>query len=686
MAWVGMGSWLVRRRVSLRLGALVGWSVPLLIANLVAIRLTKCVFGFGMLIGLLPMLILTAVCLAPIGLVVGALFTWGCEHSSARGGGGIGEAYLWETLGAALGGILYSALLAGRLEPQWTVVVLAALATMITMVLLPRHQRALGLAVLVMALAFAASALPAWTRQLQWRGYKLLAERTSRYSHLALAQTGSLTSLFENGLISAHFPDPAAYEELVHWALLAHPTPRRILIIAGAASGSLAEILKHPVAQVDYLELDPVVVELLKPALGARDRASLEDPRVRLIHQDGRRWLAHTSERYDIILLQLPEPLNAQINRLYTFESFQLIRARLSPAGLFAFTIPSSENYLSPETLYFNASLYQTLKTAFPSVELVAGDPLLLLASPDDVRLDLSLLLRRYQERRLDTREVVPSYMPIKLDERRRGLLLAQLTAPGFSSLNRDFVPVCYAVAFRAWLAKFVSPVYFLGVLLFLALAGLLLRAVWRRRASLARAPAPTALFFLGGAGMVYETVLLLAFQAINGYVYWQLGFLFSAFMLGLGLGSALSVHRLSTLSEPLAFRWLRILLLVTGLEGLVLAWILPAFQRLPMMLPWLVPFCLLLLITGCWLGLAFPLASRLNRSQGAARVAGTLYAADLWGAAFGAAFTSALFVPLIGLLPTVGLMGFVLLVAAWLLPGASPVNPQSAFRNLHSH
>lgn len=669
MAWVGMGSWLVRSRSSVRLGALVGGSIPLLITNLMAIRLTKCVFGFGMLIGLLPMLILTVVCLAPIGLVVGALFTWGCERSSARGGCGVGEAYLWETLGAAFGGILYSALLVVRLSPEWTVVALTVPVALVAWALLNGRRRFIAIGVLAASILFAASHVPSWTRRLQWRGYQLLAERTSRYSHLVLAKTGSLTSLFENGVISAHFPDPAAYEELVHWPLLAHPSPRRILLIGGGATGTLTEILKHSVTQVDSVELDPEVVRLLTPVLTAVDRAALSDPRVHLIHQDGRRFLAPAGQRYDAILLRLPEPLNAQINRLYTLEAFYAIRDHLAPSGLFAFTIPSSENYLSPDTLYFNASLYRTLKAAFATVELVAGDPLLLLASPDAIRLDPEILIRRYLQRGLRTHEVVPSYFPIKLDQQRRVGLLSELTSMRAPALNRDFLPICYAAGVRVWLSKFVSPAYFLGILALVALAAFALRALWRRGAALTHAPGPTALVFLGCAGIVYETVLLLAFQAIHGYVYWQLGFLFAAFMFGLAAGSWLSVRRLSATTPQTARRWLQALLIATGLEGLLLAWILPAFQRLPMSLPWLVPFCLLLLMTGCWLGLAFPLASHLSSSQDTARVAGTLYAADLWGAALGALFTGAILVPMIGLLATVGITGILLLVAAWLLP-----------------
>lgn len=671
MGWVGVGSFLARRLPAQQLRLAVVGFIPLLVANLVVIRLSKCLFGFGMLVGLIPMLLFTVVLLAPIGLAVGALFSWGYEYAQARATYSLGSAYFWDALGTACGGVLYSWLIAGRLSPEWAIVCLAVPVAVLSACLVSQQWKriAVVLTTIAVALLFAASPLPRFVRQLQWRGYTLIAERLSRYSHLALARTGSLVSLFENGVISSHFPDPAAYEELVHWPLLAHPSPHRVLVIGGAATGTLTEILKHPVAQVDYVELDPAIVQLLEPVFTTPDRAALDDPRVRLFHLDGRRFLATIQEHYDVILLRLPEPLNAQINRLYTREAFSMVREHLAPGGLFAFTIPSSENYLSPETIYFNASLYQTLKAAFPTVELVAGDPLLVLASVGAVDLRPAVLIHRYEQRSLRTREVVPSYFPIKLDDARRAALLHQLRLVHLSLINRDFSPVCYASAWRVWLAKFVSPIYFLGSLALLVLVVMVLRVVWRRRAVLVRLPGPAALFVLGFAGIVCETVLLLAFQALNGYVYWQLGSLFAAFMLGLASGSAIAVRSLSQLGEAQVHWWLRGLLVVTGCESLGLAWILPIFQRLPIHVPWLVLFGFLLAVTGLWLGLAFPLASRTLSVTSPSRLAGSLYAADLWGASLGAVLTSACFVPLLGFIPTVSLTGLMLLLAAWRLP-----------------
>ena len=78
-----------------------------------------------------------------------------------------------------------------------------------------------------------------------WRGFHLVAARIL-YGSLAVVETGASRSLFENGLIVMTVPDPAAAEEAVHFALLEHPDPRRLLLIGGGVNGSVAEALTHP--------------------------------------------------------------------------------------------------------------------------------------------------------------------------------------------------------------------------------------------------------------------------------------------------------------------------------------------------------------------------------------------------------------------------------------------------------
>lgn len=683
MYWIGTGSWLAHRKAYTNLPRLIPWLIPLLIINIQVIRLSKLLFGFGMLVGLLPMLILTVILLAPVGLVTGVLFSWGCAWANERCNLSIASAYFWEAIGAAIGGITFSAYIAGRFTADWIVAFLSIPVTLIALRLIAknssRNRRLTVIAAslgVFLAFGWAASPLAHMSRAAQWRGYELIEERVSRYSHLVLAKikTGSLMSYFDGGVLAAHFPDPAAYEELTHWPLLTHPNPQHILVIGNAATGTLTEILKHPIRQIDFVELDTAVIELLEPVLSSEDRASLRDARVNIIYQDGRRFLEKSGRLYDIILLQLPEPNNAQINRLYTLEAFQAASNRLAPGGIFAFAIPSSENYLSPQTAYFNACLYRTFKEAFEHVELIAGDPLLLMGSSKPIIFNLQKLIARYNQRRLLTRVVVPSYMPIKLDPHRRQKLLTVLETTPNVPLNRDFYPVCYAYAWRVWFSKFVSPVYFLGSLILLAILAWMFIFTWKRRRTLTQRPQTMALFCMGAAGLIYETILILAFQAINGYVYWQLGALFAAFMLGLALGSGFIVRFIPTIDPSRSYRMLRMILLIAGAQGISAVWILPGFQRLSPEAPHLLLFGLAMLLTALWVGMAFPLASRLSSSgsdsnDSITRQAGHLYAADLWGAALGATFTSAALVPLLGLTFTACLAGGLLLLAALLLP-----------------
>lgn len=669
MSWVGVGSWIARRASDAWSAWAAVSAMPLLILNVLAIRLSKLALGFGLLVGLLPMTLLSIVLLAPLGVVIGSTFTVGLARAARTSSFGAGEAYAWEAAGAAGGGLAYSWVLLGRtsLETMIGLLALPLLLIVVPLSATPR-RRLVGLAVVLgsVLIVMRSEVLP-WSRRLPWRGYTVVAEHTSRYGHRLLARLGSLTNLFEDGILSANFPDPAAYENLVHLPLLAHPNPSRVLIIGGASTGTLQELLKHPLARIDYVELDPTLLRLLEPFLSLEDRTALHDPRVQVIHRDARRWLMINPSTYDVILLNLPEPMNAQINRLYTVEAFRALRTHLAPAGLVAFAIPSSENYLSPETRYFNAAMYRTVSAVFPSVEVAAGDQLLVIAG-DDVRLDPQQLIQRYRQRGLTTREVVPGTIPWQVDARRRALVQEQLAEMRTVSLNRDFAPACYAYAWRVWMSKFVSPLLWLSMVVLIGLIGAVLSLVWRRRDLLFNHPAVSTMFLVGYAGIVYETVLLLAFQALNGHVYWHLGSLFAAFMVGVALGAWLTLRLATTPSPQQARRWLRRVVTAAALEGLILTWALPAAQRVSFPLPWLPCFAGVLLLTGGWLGMAFTLANHLMRSVAPAASetqAGTLYAADLWGAALGALVTGAFLVPLLGLVATLGLTGWLLLAVA---------------------
>src|SRR5271157_6535920 len=156
-----------------------------------------------------------------------------------------------------------------------------------------------------------------------WRGFHLLDSRNSAYGNLAVVQTENSRTLLENGLVLFTVPDPQAAEESVHYALLQHSAPRSVLLIGGGLYGSVAEALKHPtVERVDVVELDPMIFEFGRKYFAGPLASLRHDPRVHVQIDDGRLLLKGTPEKFDVIILNLPEPQTAQINRFYTVEFF----------------------------------------------------------------------------------------------------------------------------------------------------------------------------------------------------------------------------------------------------------------------------------------------------------------------------------------------------------------------------
>ena len=104
--------------------------------------------------------------------------------------------------------------------------------------------------------------------------------------------------------------DNNSYNEMIaHVPLFSHPQPDDVLIIGGGDCGALTETMKHPeVKSCLMCEIDRKVVETSQkhfPHL----TAGLDDPRASIIYQDGKKFLEDTDTRYDIILLDLSDPI-----------------------------------------------------------------------------------------------------------------------------------------------------------------------------------------------------------------------------------------------------------------------------------------------------------------------------------------------------------------------------------------
>lgn len=194
----------------------------------------------------------------------------------------------------------------------------------------------IGVAVLITAFAFAGKTTTL-LEDLLYADDVIYAE-TTPYQRLVLTRWHNDLRLFINGNLQFSSVDEFRYHEaLVHPAMGLVQAPKRILILGGGDGMAAREVLEHPgVTHIDLVDLDPAVTTLFrkKDALAALNHGSLRDPRVTVINRDARTFLESSRQRYDVVIVDLPDPNGLSVGKLYTRSFYRLIAQHLSPTGV----------------------------------------------------------------------------------------------------------------------------------------------------------------------------------------------------------------------------------------------------------------------------------------------------------------------------------------------------------------
>lgn len=659
----------------------------------------------GEVLGPGPMLLTCFLVLSVFCMVSGGLFAAGSQlYAQAVSSStlvGTGRVYLLEALGSGLGGILASLLLI-RYLPPFEIATAIGLLNLLAATFLTLRSRAQRLAVTAALVAvFGLLIFPAGCNWLEkaslarlWRGYHLIATRNSIYGNLAVVQTGEIRSLFENGLVSFNAPDPLAAEEAVHFAMLQHPSPKSLLLVGGGANGSLAQSLQYAsLERLDYVEIDPTVLDVAKEFFAPEWGRPTGDPRVHLHNADGRLFLKTTKLKFDVVILNLADPQTAQLNRFYTSEFFEEVARKLTPSGVFSFPLKGAEDYISPQLADFLQCIHKTLLEVFPEVLVIPGDPAHFLASTHvgTLTVDSGELVERLRVRKIKTKYLREYYLPYRLMPDRVQDLESQLQAQADARVNHDFAPVAYYYDVVLWCTRFnrvyrevlqVMEHLTFGNLVFLvslALFSVAAACYWLlKSASRPKVSAGLCVAAMGFTSLGLEMVLLLAFQAIYGYVFKQLAIIIAGFMVGMALGSWRGLRATSDSAlgsgNSKGLGRLAELQFLASITPLLLFWLLNglAATRNPpsVILVSQILFPCLAVLCGFLGGYQFPVASRIffSEAKAAASSPGTLYAVDLAGACLGALVLSSYLVPIFGFQRTSWLMGIVNLAPALLV------------------
>jgi spermidine synthase len=648
-----------------------GIALPL---DIVFIRSSRLLFGGmpGAYLTFFQQLIAVVISILPAGLLSGLLFQWTAK-AFVTTGRTLAVAYAIESAGGLIGGLLSTLFLVWGLQ-NCSIAFLCALASVIIPLVVLRGSKtsllrwtAVVLACIFLVLLWKTPFLD--RRMTIWNHPGLLESSDSPYGRITVTRLYNQISVFENDALAFETEGTDA-EYFCHLAALQHPNPQNVLILGGGIEGIVREIAKYMPKRIDYVELNPVMLNLATRYLPDDIRKSLREPNVHIIFADPRQHLKE-SGTYDLILVGMPEPTSGQANRFYTQEFFEQCSARLNPGGILGFRLRTAENLWTIPLIRRNTSIYSALHYAFPEVLFLPGTTNVVTASRAPLPRTPEIMSRRLQDMKIATKLISSNYINYLFTNDRffeiRDLLKKEKALP-----NTDIRPVCYQYAFIIWLSKFfprialVDPSLIidkgfskppLSLLLWISLPILFFLSrflpAFRRIVLVAAA---------GFLGMVLETILILYYQVKHGVLYQDIGLLLMSFMAGLALG-AIVINRMMvrSIDSQKLTRWYGISLLI----GFCL---LCAFTEMKVTMSisaGLAQTSWLLAVAGFFVAGIFAYAS-LHEIEDQKKVISSLYSADLIGGCLGSLLGSLILIPLTGM--DVTTRGMLLLAAFSLL------------------
>lgn len=374
--------------------------------------------------------VLASMLMLPVTFLLGAVFPVAVHLAGGRAGrlgSPVGRVYAWMALGNVAGVLVAASVLVPALGLQSSVVALGALSLGAGALALWLEPLGLGTRVATLSIAGLGGAGilgfgPRWDPVVMTSGvykdapiylqlsgsaegfrrildaYRPVVYREGVQSVVSVVERPTLgrqpyLALAVDGKVDASSGGDMATQILSgHLPLVLHPDPRDVLVIGLASGVTVGSVQRHPVDRILVVEIEPAMLEAAK-AFAAFNHRAMEDPRARLLFDDGRHFLALTRRRFDVIISEPSNPWMSGPARLFTREFFRLARARLAPQGVMAQWVPLYG--LSPDLLKV---VLRTFGEVFPytlAFRVSQGD-LLLVGGLEPLRLVLPQVAGAY--------------------------------------------------------------------------------------------------------------------------------------------------------------------------------------------------------------------------------------------------------------------------------------------------
>lgn len=236
---------------------------------------------------------------------------------------------------------------------------------------------------------------------------QLLVDEQSPFQKIELYQTSDFgRMLVLDGKVQVCELDEFVYHEmLAHPAMLAHPDPRRVMVMGGGDGGTVREVLHHPSVQsVVLVEIDQRVIDLCRQHMPALNQGQAQDSRLQVVAEDASVYIK-AAEPFDVILVDSSDP-EGPSERLFSLQFYRQLKAGLAPGGVVALQA-GSPFFFEDQLLRMRAELSEVFTHVRPylmSIPTYPGGTWCMMSASDTVdprTFPSDQLTRRFAERGL---------------------------------------------------------------------------------------------------------------------------------------------------------------------------------------------------------------------------------------------------------------------------------------------
>ncbi|MFO7736576.1 MAG: hypothetical protein R6W70_10260, partial [bacterium] len=386
----------------LRLLSLLYCLMPIIQFVLLRIAVEYFTPATGVVLDIPVVFLIGTLVLAPGCLTAGYIFPLICDFAPLSGRS-LQTVYLLESVGMITGGLyLYTGV---KFVHHMPILFSAVFLTLLMNRLAFGTVKRLILTIILFVLTIFSNNIFHAMHNTVYKPDTLLITSDSPFGRLDVTDSGNQKNYYWNGQFMASDKTGQKVYKNTGFSFLQHEAPESVLVIGGLFSGYAKIFSKqYGLKQIHFTEMDPDVVSLWKKTVPDNIHEKVE-----IFPIDALRFLRTTEDRYDIVFLNLPDPLSMQVNRYYTKEFFELLSSRLSPGAAVITNISTGRDIVLEEQRSYAGIIWKTFSEVFKNTVFIPGDDVLFIGSSDSyISNDLDTLTKRYHEKEID----IPWFTP----------------------------------------------------------------------------------------------------------------------------------------------------------------------------------------------------------------------------------------------------------------------------------